>query len=352
MDVAMAVFIALNIVVAVGAVVAAERWRRRLQSQIGRLGLERVGNTYRGVVDGLSVEATLGGESGGVRVVVRPFTAVEFIGPHGVRPFGPLVLTGDAAFDKAMAASGDEAAIRGGLDAATRSAVVAKGVVVRYGQLEGDFGSIAGAEAIVQFAVLLHHRLHCAPDERGAQLEDNARRDPIPAVRLRCVATLARVPGGLARADALARDGSLDESVRARAAIAAGSSDVLVAIAATTADGDRLAEITDSLASYGSRELANAIPRVRVFVREAPTAALVRLLGQHGSVDDVPMLIELRDRGTGSLRTASREAVGAIQRRIVGSEDGALALADPLGGELTETETGALAEAKVETPER
>jgi hypothetical protein len=342
MDLALAVFIALNVAVAVAAIARAVKLRGRLGSQIRRLGLERVGNTYRGVIEGLDVEVTLGDSSGDLKVVVRSFTAIEFLGPHGVRPFGPLVLTGDDSFDKKLAARGDEAAIRGALDAAARWALVAKGIVVRYGQLEGNFGSIAGAESIVQLAVLLHHRLHCTPDERTVQLEENARRDPIPAVRLRCATTLARVPGGLARADALARDESLDESLRAQAAIAAGSSDVLAAIAESTTDADRLALLTDSLSAHGSRELPNALSRVRTFVRDAPTPALVRLLGQHGSVDDVPMLSALRDGGPAELRRAARDAVGAIQRRIVGSEDGALAIAERVGGELAVADDGGL----------
>jgi hypothetical protein len=349
MDVGLAAFIAFNVVVAVGTVALAERWRRRLQSQVRRLGLEPVGrDTYRGVVEGLAVEVTLGGESSGMRVVVRPFTSIEYIGPHALRPFGPLVPTGDVSFDKALAACGDEAAIRGALDAAMRSAVITQGIAVRYGQLEGSFGSIPAAEAIVQVAARLHHRLHCTPDDRRVQLEENARRDPVPAVRLRCVAALARVPGGLARADAIARDASLDQSVRAQAAMVAGSSDVLAAIAAETTDADRLAEVTDGLDAHGSRELPDALRRVRAFVRDTPTPALVRILGKHGSVDDVPMLTALRDEATADLRRAARDAVSAIQRRIVGTEDGALAIAEASGGEVAIADDGGLALTRTE----
>jgi hypothetical protein len=337
MEPGLAVFIALNVVAGVAAIAGVQYARQRVRSQVYRLGLDRVGDSWRGVIDGLAVEVRLDASL----VVVRPFTSVDYIGPHALRPFGPLVSTGDASFDNAMATCGDEAVVCGALDATARSAVVSKAIAVRYGQLEGTFASIAGVQSIVELATRLHHRLHCTPDERRAQLEENARRDPVSEVRLRCVGTLARVPGGLVRAEALARDESLDESVRAEAAIAAGSLDVLAAIAASTTDADRLAAVTLALGASGSLELSRALERIRFLVRDAPSESLVDALGRYGDVGDVPLLDSLSDA---RLRAAVRAAIRAIQGRVVGAVDGALALADSQSaGELAVADAGGLA---------
>ena len=338
--------ITLAFSVGVVSIAGADLLRRHLRSQLGKLGLKREGDAYRGVIDGVAVEVPIGAHpSSPLKVIVRPFTAVEFIGPHAVRPFGPIVLTGDVEFDRGLAACGDEVVVRGTLDGDTRSGIRRSGIVVRYGQLEGEFLSLEHAESIVRFAVSLHRRAHCAPEERPAQLDENARRDSSPA-GLRCLTTLARMPGGVARAAAIAHDGSLEGAVRLHAAIIAGAEDVLASIAATTGDGDRLAAATGALGSIGSSELASALDRVRQFLRANPNESLVRVLGRYGIVDDVPLLGSVDG---GGLHWAIRDAIRAIQGRIVGADDGALAIAEAVGGEMAVADDGGLSVTRTET---
>jgi hypothetical protein len=308
------------------------------------LGLERHGSIYSGTVQGLSVEVGLGGDGGSSlerKLVVRPFPSPDYLGSHPLRPLGPVVQTGDAEFDRAVALCGNEAAIRGALDAMTRASIRGHSVSIRYGQFEGHYVRTGSVQRFLQLAVDLHRRFECTPEERLAQLGENVRRDPHVGVRVRCLDTLARLPGGLERADALAHDEEIEESLRVRAAILAGSSDILMAFAASTSDGVRLAAVTGALGSTGSRELPRALDRVRDFVRASPSEALIEVLGRYGTVPDVPLLAAMH--GTGRLRAASRDAIRSIQGRVFGSDAGALGFAEAQGGELAEADGGGLA---------
>jgi hypothetical protein len=335
------------VVVAILAIV--ESVQRPDVGSLVDLGLERHGSIYSGTFQGLSVEVGLPSDSGGPverKLVVRPFVSPEYLGPHPLRPLGPLVRTGDDEFDRAIALCGSEAAIRGALDAATRASVRRHAVSVRYGQLEGHYMTSGAVQRFLQVAVDLHRRFECTPEERLAQLEENVRRDPHGGVRARSLDTLARVPGGLERADALAREQEIDESLRIRAAILAGSSDVLTAFAASTPDGVVLAAVTEALGSIGSRDCPRALERVRDFVRTSPIEPLIRVLGRYGGVADVPLLTAIR--GPGPLRAASREAIRSIQGRVFGSDAGAIGFAEGEGGELAEAEVGGLAVTRTE----
>jgi len=327
---------------------AVERPRSIDGGEARSLGLEQKGNIYFGTRDGLSIEAGLPSDRGAVeqRVVVRPFPTPEYLGPHATRAFAPLVLTGDAAFDRSIAICGDDVAIRGALDATTRVAVRAQQLRVHYGQLDGHYRTNEALEQILQLAVVLHHRFVCTPEERLAQLEANVRHDPSAGVRAHNVDALARVPGGLERADALARANEIDESLRLRAAVVAGSSDVLAAVASSTADGDRLAIATEALGSFRSSELPRALDRVRELLGTSPSVPLIRVLGRYGAVADVPLLTSILDAA--NLRTASRDAIRSIQARVFGSDAGALAIADLQGGELAEADGGSLAVTRTE----
>lgn len=345
MDVVPFVIAVLGVLAAMVGVAVQQRAKNTLHDELEALGLKgHGGETYTGEHDGLTVSFEVPRKNGRhieQRVIVTPFLVPDFIGPHVARPFRPVVLTGDPAFDRSRAVCGDEAAVRAALDAPTRRILGAGQVVVQYGQLVARNATVSNVPSVIELALQLRNRFHATDDERRSWLEANVRGDPVPGVRERSLETLGRMEGGLARLDALARAAELDESLRASAAILAGSADVLAVVAASTTDGDRLAAATAALGTIGSLELPSALERVRVFVRESPSQSLVDVLGRYGAVADVPVLQAIDGA---ALRSAVREAVRAIQGRIVGAADGALALAPPAEhGDMSIAETGGLA---------
>jgi hypothetical protein len=325
--------------VVVASAARQNRLRRTLDPALLAMGLRRDEvDAYHGVVDGLSIEVATpikNGRRDVHKVIVRSFSVPEYLGPHATRPFARIVTTGDDAFDGRYAACGDEAAIRSALDAATRSEISTTGVIVHYGMLERSYDDVAGLQRIVACASRLHRRMTCTDEARLAGLEENVRTDPSPGVRAHSLDTLVRVPGGLSRAAALARAPGLDETLRLRAAIAAGSTEVLAAIAASSDEGDRVAAATEALGSLQAKELGGALDRVRELLRARPNEALVRVLGRYGTVADVALLASLP-------RASVADAIREIQGRIVGADGGALALAD-VGGEIAVADEGGLA---------
>jgi hypothetical protein len=218
------------------------------------------------------------------------------------------------------------------------------------------------------------------PRDLPRQLADNARTDPLWAVRLGNLRTLAReFPGHPLTRDTL-RAGLQDaaEEVRLRAAQGLddeGTATLLDLAGAAAYDataseairilGPRLApqralEILAEARRVGKAETALAClellrvhPRAPAWAEVQPAmldllgsadedvrVLAARVLGAAGTVTAVPPLLEAGERLGGALRGAARQAVAEIQSRLTGASPGQVSLSGTDAGQVSLAEEG------------
>lgn len=185
------------------------------------------------------------------------------------------------------------------------------------------------------------------PPDIPARLIANARNDPVPAVRLANLLTLAReYPEHSGTHEALrAARWDTDEEVRLRAAMGLGEEgwEVLLAIASREDTEDsRAARAIDALGEGLTREQAEAIlQRSLRGKRSASALAATRALGRIGGAEVVPALVAALDEkseeivaaaasalGSSGERTAEDALIGALHRA---SSDLGASIAEALG---------------------
>jgi len=155
------------------------------------------------------------------------------------------------------------------------------------------------------------------PDDIPARLAENARHDPVPAVRLANLLTLAReYPDRPGTKEALreACRASLDDEMRLRAAVELGEEgwDVLLAIASSEeVEDSRAARATAALGEHLPRERAETILRQSLQgKRRACARAAIRALGRIGGADVLPPLAAALAEEDEELVAAAATALG------------------------------------------
>ncbi|MFZ5476322.1 MAG: hypothetical protein ACOZNI_06050 [Myxococcota bacterium] len=276
--------------------------RRATQALAARLGLRFEPGGLRDVLVGER-------DGVGVRVVLGQEARIEAGGaPTGVRVVGRGVaqrygmgevargMTGDPGFDQIVQVDGDPERVSAALDAETRR---------NLRHLVGGFGATVfdGRVEVSSRREDLRERLDVVVQVAGAlaagaiaeRLRANARDDPSPGVRRRCLRLLA---------DA----GDLDAARAARA-----DPDMLVRLQAKVLLGEPLGDVTVAL-------LATIAPEdpERVFAAVAGDAELLRALASHPSP---------------AVRSAARSRVGDAGGRLTTSaeEGGTVAIAAEAG---------------------
>jgi hypothetical protein len=294
--------------------------------------------------------------------------------------------TGDPEFDLAFESNGPPEQVRALLSAGTRKELQQ----LLTGSVRVDDVSLGGGELQVQVptagfsgkhpglpqvarSVGELSRLLLTPEPVRQRLIANARQDPIAAVRLENLLTLARIkPRDAAiTAELRAATADRDGQVRLRAAIALGPEgrDVLLSLAADEAvdDGcsadavealgrdfpsgraralverecrdprrgkDRSATLKACLERLGAEKGSEAtLIEALALAPEPARFTAVRALGDAGTASAVLPLKEMEKRG-GDLGDAARQAIAEIQSRLTGSP-GELSLAEGSAGSLS-----------------
>ena len=251
---------------------------------------------------------------------------------------------GDRLFDGAFYVGGAPARVFAALDAATRARLLRLGglgrVALSRGELslevaqDDSLASFARVHAGLELALDVAARLARAADPT-ARLAENARADPIPLVRLRCLQVLMREFGEdpATHAVALAACSDPDPEVRLRAASACGAAGgpALLALAEDPSVGDAYAAA--AVAALGrqlSLERASSLLERALRERRHETArSCVASLGAHGEPAVAPLARVLALR-LDHVADAAARALGATG---AASAESALllALADPRG---------------------
>ena len=227
-----------------------------------------------------------------------------------------------------------------------------------------DTSGLAGDPLEVTLAGLLDMARRLQGSEAtAAALARNATSDPAPGVRLQNLRVLVREYGRDPETVTVLADAADDESqeVRLEAAIARGAQGrpALLSLAGEGwTDDDIAARAVDALGPHVPLERArdvlahalqadkhataiaclralgraghDAVPLLWPHVAHArPDVALgaVEALAGAGTVDDVPRLRALEERGARPLASAARQAVASIQARLSDASPGQLALA-------------------------
>ncbi len=312
------------------------------------------GRRLIGVVGGLD------GLSGEVQVHARG-TAVD-------QRLASPVRTGDPDFDAAITVRGPEEHTRMLLDARARALLLAcvreHRLDLSEGRLEVSFaaGEVT-SEALVTAASTVAE-LGGALESRGrspaARLARIHREDPVPDVARRAALLLFERFPRMAETQEVAREHLDDEdpSVRMIAAQVLGRDPkalaVLTALARSSGltDQQRL-DIAEHMASQDprvTRQLARTLAdRERLGHPEREQA--IGLLRQHGVLEDVAVLVRLREEGPFPLRKPAEVAILAIQDRIGPTGVGGLAVADAAGGGRLSVATGGTGQLTVDGDE-
>lgn len=171
-----------------------------------------------------------------------------------------------------------------------------------------------------------------------------ATEDCADAVRLHAALELGEEGHEALRA--LVVDGAVADacSARAIAGLGAGvSSDCLRDVLARALGSDRVQTAVACLEALGRRHDATAEREMRDALGspvEAEQLAAAAALGRAGTVSAVEDLLAVEAHAHGRLRAAARQAIDAIQARLVGAAAGQLALATAGGGTLSLADDG------------
>jgi hypothetical protein len=250
------------------------------------------------------------------------------------------VLTGDAAFDRRLFVKGKTPEVLSALDAETREALLR---LSERGNVRVDGGLVrvetrrvvASAKGFVDTVRAVVALVKSAPwSRRVAQgLAENARRDPVPEVRLSNLKALDKDWPSQAREVWNAALSDPNELVRAHAAIREGpdGQEMLLDLAASpTLKDEYAAEVIRALGAALTEPrtleiLADALRRERDAVARAAIEALA-LRGTVLAVAPLRSAIEyhLLDFG---LRRSAQAAIARIQSRLEGAEAGQISIA-------------------------
>lgn len=341
-------------------------WRQRLGQVADALGGAVEDGTWRraprltGILEGRPFVVDVFTRSAGRAAVLysRVRAPLDHHGVHlGRGGPGPRRTVGDPAFDEVVHVHGDPVRASAMLDHETRAAALgwaADGVRVdAEGVTFEQPGYVASAEElerrvreVVAAARSLDHPVTAAAAWRVATT------DPVPGVRRRATQHLL---------DHLERGHPDHGLLEALAHHLTEPADRL-RVARLRRDTTTLRELVSSPDAEAARAAAVALARAAPGADRHLEAALlgwlgegradvVEALGAVGSVASVHRLRPLADRGwvVDGSAAAAREAIRAIQARA-GGEPGALAVAEPSGGELSvpaEDRRGALADRRV-----
>jgi HEAT repeat protein len=326
----------------------------------------------------------ISGDSSSTGITLRPAS--------DRRPDGSDAVLGDDDFDRAVTAEGPPALLAAALDAPTRQAVrsllhgardegwpgrleirvVVEAGVLRADILEQRAGALENAMTWLLPRLIETARRLLLDADVPERLGRNARHDPLEGVRAQALAALIRdcrdhpQTAGVLRdacADAspevrlraaaglgaegertllaLAQDGHLDETLRARAVGALAEPvpleavETLLATAARGRDTDLAAACAQALGRTGAAAAEPALLRALAHGQPGLQVAAAQALGVVGTVAAVLPLTEAAEAGAGALRRAARQAVDEIQARLAGATPGQVSLTEEEKGHVS-----------------
>jgi HEAT repeat protein len=292
---------------------------------------EKLGFTGPGLVAGLRLDGCIGPfgvsveeRDGQTRIVVRDErpSALSSLSWHAPpRPItDSLVPTGDLLFDEQVAARGDPALVAALFDASLRRRVLA--AAAGGGSFDGGIlrlrlpGTLKSASALVSRtrAALGLARRMAVPRDVAARLASNARRDPVPAVRLTCLERLRRSFPNRAPRALRAALSDPDPAVRLRAATALPGTDqeALLAMARSfELDEGLQARAIAALARPPARAMGRVLRAALKSGRHAAALEAIRALGLSHSRAALAPLAALGGSEDTGMRLAAIRALGA-----------------------------------------
>jgi HEAT repeat protein len=292
---------------------------------------ERLGLTGPGLFAGLRLDGCIGPFGvrveecdGQTRIAVRDErpSALSVLSWHAsLRPTTDSVVpTGDACFDERVMAQGDPVLVAALFDASLRRRVLAatagggsfEGGILRL-QVPGTLRSAAALVSRTRAAVGLARRF-CVPRDVAARLASNARRDPVPAVRLSCLDRLCESFPKRAPRVLRAALSDPDPAVRLAAAKALPGTDqeALLAMARSfELDESLQARAIAALARPPARALGRVLRAALERGRRATALEAIRALGLSASRAALAPLSPLSGCEDAGIRLAAIRALGA-----------------------------------------
>lgn len=281
------------------------------------------GRSLEAGAGGLTVRIeTEGGKGQFIRIVLgipgsTDFQAVR-IRLEPLLPPGPEIQVGDAPFDRTFFVEGPAPQVFALLDEETRRLLLLLRAVETLDLSSGRLSvSISEGSLLLPRLVDLGRRL-AQPLDVPRRLVENAKRDPVPEVRLRNLLLLVReFPGELGAAEAL-RAASADPvaEIRLQAAkeLGAEGRDVLFDLAESLADDRVSAEAVSALDRELPFERAKALLDRALSQPAFWTArACLAAIGKSGDAAAVETLAKVMDQQEGELAAAAAETLGAME---------------------------------------
>jgi HEAT repeat protein len=321
---------------------------------------EKLGLTGPGLLVGLRLDGCIGPFGvrieecdGRTRIVVHDerTSALSLLRWHAPpRPATDAVVpTGDAWFDERVTATGDPVLVAALFDASLRRHVLAaaagggsfEGGVLRL-DLPGTLRSAAALVSRTRAAVGLARRF-CTPRDVAARLASNARRDPVPAVRITCLDRLRESFAARARHALRAALSDPDPAVRLRAATALPGTDqeALLALARSfEVDESLQARAIAALARPPARAMGRVLRAALKSGRRAAAREAIRALGLSRSRAALAPLTAVSGSEDAGMRLTAIRALGATG--LPGAQEALVSVLGSVSAEEREAAASAL----------